>query len=355
VLTRSRRPSTCAFPCEQYVQRTVWDGDQLRYEIRSSGKAGTETSYMNLEGAVAPGDDPNLFGIVQYAHVHGIDQPVGIVKRYATATGASTSNWGYVTPHANYRGEWSYGTFSNGSYCLTVGQSCPNWPGFYLSMDGWAQGAIPPSYTVWWGSIVRGTADASGLQYLRNRYYDPKTGRFTQLDPIGLAGGMNLYGFAAGDPVNFSDPFGLLPIVPAACAAAPAACAAAGAAIVRGASLVARTPAAQRTFQAASARAHQLGRAGERFVQQVTGLVKNVSERLGSRVPDFVDRAGNVFHEAKNTQQVGLTAQIREMIGNLQEGQRLIIHVREAGTTISRNLDPFIERGLVEIIRDIPK
>ncbi len=27
--------------------------------------------------------------------------------------------------------------------------------------------------------------------------------------PIGLAGGMNLYGFAAGDPVNFSDPFGL--------------------------------------------------------------------------------------------------------------------------------------------------
>lgn len=26
---------------------------------------------------------------------------------------------------------------------------------------------------------------------------------------MGLAGGMNLYGFAAGDPVNFSDPFGL--------------------------------------------------------------------------------------------------------------------------------------------------
>jgi len=31
----------------------------------------------------------------------------------------------------------------------------------------------------------------------------------TQEDPIGLAGGLNLYGFAAGDPVNFSDPFGL--------------------------------------------------------------------------------------------------------------------------------------------------
>ena len=32
---------------------------------------------------------------------------------------------------------------------------------------------------------------------------------FTQEDPIGLAGGLNLYGFAGGDPVNFSDPFGL--------------------------------------------------------------------------------------------------------------------------------------------------
>lgn len=46
---------------------------------------------------------------------------------------------------------------------------------------------------------------------MRNRYYDPKTGRLTQEDPIGLAGGLNLYGFANGDPVSYSDPFGLCP------------------------------------------------------------------------------------------------------------------------------------------------
>lgn len=61
------------------------------------------------------------------------------------------------------------------------------------------------------GDVIRGSSGTSGLQYLGNRYYDPETGRFTQLDPIGPAGGLNLYGFAAGDPVNFSDPFGLMP------------------------------------------------------------------------------------------------------------------------------------------------
>ncbi len=33
---------------------------------------------------------------------------------------------------------------------------------------------------------------------------------FTQTDPIGIAGGLNLYGYAGGDPINFSDPFGLM-------------------------------------------------------------------------------------------------------------------------------------------------
>jgi RHS repeat-associated protein len=68
------------------------------------------------------------------------------------------------------------------------------------------------SSRAWQGSLLEEKKDASGLMYRRNRYYDPKTGRFTQEDPLGLGGGMNLYGFAGGDPVNFSDPFGLCPV-----------------------------------------------------------------------------------------------------------------------------------------------
>lgn len=48
-----------------------------------------------------------------------------------------------------------------------------------------------------------------GFTYLRNRWYDPSTGRFLTQDPIGLAGGINLYAYAGNNPVTFSDPFGL--------------------------------------------------------------------------------------------------------------------------------------------------
>jgi RHS repeat-associated protein len=63
----------------------------------------------------------------------------------------------------------------------------------------------------WFGSLATEQTDASGFQYKRNRYYDPSSGRFTQEDPIGLAGGLNVYGYGSGDPVNYSDPFGLCP------------------------------------------------------------------------------------------------------------------------------------------------
>jgi len=53
--------------------------------------------------------------------------------------------------------------------------------------------------------------DRADLYYARYRYYHPHIGRFISEDPIGLAGGMNLFAYVGGDPVNFTDPLGLSP------------------------------------------------------------------------------------------------------------------------------------------------
>jgi RHS repeat-associated protein len=53
---------------------------------------------------------------------------------------------------------------------------------------------------------------ASGLHYNYQRDYDPATGRNTQSDPIGLAGGISTYGYVGGNPMNGIDRLGLTTI-----------------------------------------------------------------------------------------------------------------------------------------------
>ncbi|QNQ18546.1 hypothetical protein HF650_01585 [Kosakonia sp. SMBL-WEM22] len=48
----------------------------------------------------------------------------------------------------------------------------------------------------------------TGLHYNTFRYYDPASGCYTQMDPIGLLGGLNTYTYVI-DPLGWVDPLGL--------------------------------------------------------------------------------------------------------------------------------------------------
>ena len=50
-----------------------------------------------------------------------------------------------------------------------------------------------------------------GLHFMRARFYDAAAGRFMQMDPAGIDGGLNLYRYAENTPINDSDPSGLAP------------------------------------------------------------------------------------------------------------------------------------------------
>jgi len=52
------------------------------------------------------------------------------------------------------------------------------------------------------------SSQPSGLYYYRARSYSPAWGRFLQPDPIGYAGGRNMYAYVDNDPLNLVDPSG---------------------------------------------------------------------------------------------------------------------------------------------------
>lgn len=49
----------------------------------------------------------------------------------------------------------------------------------------------------------------SRVLYNWNRYYDPQLGRYVTSDPIGLAAGVNTYGYVLQNPLKNIDPRGL--------------------------------------------------------------------------------------------------------------------------------------------------
>jgi len=225
-----------------WVRRTVWDGDRESWEIQMPDDSihrewdtAIDTVDMFSSSPVHVDLNPQ-FGRVDYIYgARGTDQPIAVSRlEYSDhPANGSLKTWAPFTNVLlwNERGHVDNSAYSDGAKTL-----CDSADPTRCVLQAWPAGYFAYARDIgefgfWHGSLIRDKRDGTGTLYRRRRYYDPATGQFTQEDPIGLAGGLNLYGFASGDPVNFSDPFGLS----ANCIVNPARCAREGAARVKAA------------------------------------------------------------------------------------------------------------------------
>ena len=125
----------------------------------------------------------------RYVHGPGMDEPL---VQYAGAS-LSTRQW----LHADERG--SIVAVSNAS-------------GVAIQINSYDEYGVPQSANAGrFGYTGQVWLPETGLYHYKNRAYNPALGRFMQADPIGVSGGMNLYAYVGGDPVNLVDPLGLDP------------------------------------------------------------------------------------------------------------------------------------------------
>jgi RHS repeat-associated protein len=157
---------------------TIHNGQRTEYLIDPSGMGDVVAAYDGAGNLIAH-------------YVHGL----GLTSRVDPSQGAAYYNFDalgstseLIDPGGNVLNQYAY---------LPFGQLLK------------ATGAIgnPFTYVGEFGAMDAGI----GLYFMRNRWYDPATGRFTQPDPIALAGGdANSYRYVHNGPVDSLDPSGLV-------------------------------------------------------------------------------------------------------------------------------------------------
>ena len=139
--------------------------------------------------------------------LYGSHGPVAVVNVIVTTTGAGA----ITTRHTRYLHHDHLGSVD--AITRETGALVER-----LSYDAWgkrrqsngldATASLTPA-TTHHGYTGHEHLDNLNLIHMNARVYDPNIGRFTSADPIGFEGGLDVYGYAGGNPLRYFDPNGL--------------------------------------------------------------------------------------------------------------------------------------------------
>ena len=136
--------------------------------------------------------------LCKYVYGPGIDEPLAMI-----IVDVQAETWYYY--HFNGLGSVIALTDENGDLVETYSYNVFGTPTIYDGDgDEISASAIGNPYMF----TGRRYDEDTGLYYYRLRDYNPVLGRFMQNDPIGYAGGINLYRYCHNNPTNFVDPMG---------------------------------------------------------------------------------------------------------------------------------------------------
>lgn len=136
----------------------------------------------------------------RYVYGPGSDEPILWYE------GAGTSDKRYL--HADERG--SIIALSNASGTVTQVNAYDEFGIPQAKLPSGAPGSTATTSFGRFGYTGQAWFPEIGLYHYKARTYSPTLGRFLQSDPIGYGDGLNFYNYVGGDPVNNTDPSGLL-------------------------------------------------------------------------------------------------------------------------------------------------
>lgn len=179
------------------IVEALHDGRPVaRYRYNAAGEriarqaAGSETGFLYRGRALAA--ETGQGGSVRRHYLRWMGAPVAIVD--LRPSGAVVS-W----LHADHLGTPHAATDAAGRLV---------WRGEYLAFGRLAAESGPLRQPLRFAGQHHDSETGLHDNYLRT--YDPGTGRYLEPDPLGLAGGLNRFAYADGNPVMAADPLGLI-------------------------------------------------------------------------------------------------------------------------------------------------